>query len=104
MTFLFAWIALILSLLAFLANRAIQQNMNRLLIRMDLLERAKGVVSAETWRAKIRIPRMKPCIRVIEARNEGDALRQLIVDGVKPQHIETLERVSRDGPHGPRAA
>ena len=87
---LFALAAFLLAGMAWSSNKALTQNMNRLLVRIDRLERSRGLVQGQTWRAKIRYPGQKPIVRVVEANNEGDALRQLIVDGVKPQFVMEL--------------
>lgn len=78
--------------------------MNLLRVRLDRIERARGLSDTQRWEAWIKAG-SRTVVRILEAGSEGDALRQLLVDGYNPKHITSLKLVGApDGPFRPPAA
>lgn len=95
-------LAFILAAMAWSSNKAIRANMNQLLVRLTICERARGLAPSHSWQAKIRRRGGKPVVQTFVASNESDATRQLLMQGVSPVDILSLDRVG--GPDVPPAA
>lgn len=80
--------------------RGVTQHVNVLTVRIERMERLKHLTPTLYWEAKIKPPGQRGYTRQVEASSEGDALRQLMNDKVKPTWIVSLIQRNGEPHHG----
>ena len=82
--------------MAFAAWRGLQDvsaQIRTLLLRLDEIERLKGVADSNIWVAKLKVKGSKKLeTKELTASNESDAVRQLLVQGIGPDRVVSLEK------------
>ena len=86
-----AVVALIMAVTNWRLSQGIAHTQLQIMQRLDAVERKKGVTDRHTFEAVIKYPgQRKPTTLTLDASNEGDALRQLLLKKIDPTQVVTL--------------
>lgn len=97
---LIALLALVMAIIALIMVKGLIHGMNTMRVRLDKLERTRGIKPKNTWVALVKPISgrgKKPYSIELEANDEGDAMRQLLL--MKPpiggERVVSLDPVPR---------
>jgi hypothetical protein len=97
LSFVVSVVAVILACLAWQAALGMAANLNALQIRLDRLERKKGIVTSIHFLAEVKMAgKRAPVTLRIKASSEGDAVRQLLEKKIDPKDVISLKMETED--------